>query len=400
MARRLKLSRFRAEERGTVAILFGLIVIVFTFAAGMGIDMSRIVHTKSRLSAAIDAAAIAAGRALIEGRLTDGEIVAMAERYVDENIKGGGELFGKVETLDVKLDRNINRVQIDVTAEVPMTLTAVAGFTSIDLPVHAVADFDQKDIELAMALDVTGSMGGSKIADLKLAAKDLIDILLPDVPGENKVRVALAPYAAGVNAGSYASKVTNGRSTKCVHERGGAEAFTDAPAEKGTYLGYKKDMECPSARVRPLTDKKAVLKADIDAYTAGGATAGHLGAAWAWYLLSPRWSALWPGDSTPEAYKDPKILKAAILMTDGEFNTQYVDATGSSGTQARQVCAQMKAAGVVVYAVAFMSPPAAEALLKDCASSGAHFFSASAGSDLRAAFQQIAISINNLRLTN
>lgn len=112
MARRLKLSRFRAEERGTVAILFGLIVIVFTFAAGMGIDMSRIVHTKSRLSAAIDAAAIAAGRALIEGRLTDGEIVAMAERYVDENIKGGGELFGKVETLDVKLDRNINRVQI------------------------------------------------------------------------------------------------------------------------------------------------------------------------------------------------------------------------------------------------------------------------------------------------
>ena len=86
-------------------------------------------------------------------------------------------------------------------------------------------------------------------------------------------------------------------------------------------------------------------------------------------------------------------------MTDGEFNTQYVDANGNSATQARQLCANMDP-DVIVYSVAFMSPPAAEALLRECATSGEHFFVASNGGALRAAFEQIARSINNLRLTN
>ena len=44
---------------------------------------------------------------------------------------------------------------------------------------EAAVNAEQHDIELAMALDVTGSMSGSKIADLRTAATDLVDILLP-----------------------------------------------------------------------------------------------------------------------------------------------------------------------------------------------------------------------------
>lgn len=406
MAIRPEAGRFSADERGTVAVIFSLIVLVLVFAAGMGIDFARVVHTKSRLAAAVDAAAIAAGRALIEGRLSDSEVIARAERYVNENIKGsGGLLFGTVEALDVRIDRDANRVQIDVTADVPMTLTAVSGLKSVDLPVGTVASFDQKDVELAMALDITGSMAGSKIEDLKLAAASLVDILLPDGGTPNKVRIGLAPYAGSVNAGSYAGRATNGRSTNgCVHERGGSEAFTDARPGTGTYLGFKKGMPCPSAKLRPMTNEKEVLKGDIKTYVASGMTAGHLGAAWAWYLVSPQWSTFWPSESAP-AQKDAKTDKIVILMTDGEFNTQYVDANGSSATQARQLCANMKGTDpldpdVIVYSVAFMSPPSAEALLRECATSGEHFFVASNGSALRGAFEQIARSINNLRLTN
>ncbi|HSE80034.1 MAG TPA: pilus assembly protein TadG-related protein [Alphaproteobacteria bacterium] len=406
-ARALEAKRwFHSDDRGTVAVIFGLIAVVFTFAAGLGVDVARIVHTKSRLAAAIDAAALAAGRALLEGRLTDAQVIARAQLFVNENIKGGGDLFGTLASVDVSLDRTAGRVTIDVKAEVPMTLTAVAGIDAVDLPVSTVANFEQKDLELGIALDVTGSMAGTKIDDLKLAAKDLIDILLPDGGTSNKIRIGLAPYAAGVNAGSYAGPATNGRSTNgCVHERGGSEAFTDAKPATGAYLGFKKGMACPSAKVRPMTDKKDVLKGDIEAYTASGGTAGHLGAAWAWYLVSPKWATFWPSDSAPVEYQDPKTDKIVILMTDGEFNTQYVDANGSSATQARQLCAKMKGPDpakpdVIVYSVAFMSPPAAEALLKECASPGEHFFIASNGGALRDAFRKIATSINNLRLTN
>ena len=37
MAIRPEVGRFRADERGTVAVLFGLVLVVLTFAAGMGV---------------------------------------------------------------------------------------------------------------------------------------------------------------------------------------------------------------------------------------------------------------------------------------------------------------------------------------------------------------------------
>ena len=242
-------------------------------------------------------------------------------------------------------------------------------------------------------------MQGQKIADLKSAAKDLVDILLPDGGTPNKVRIGLAPYAASVNAGVYAATVSNNASTACVHERGGAQAFTDAAPGQGTYLGFRNGLSCPAAKVEPITDDKALLKSKIDTYTAGGSTAGHIGAAWASYLVSPQWTGTWPAASAPAPYGDGKTLKAIVLMTDGEFNTQYVNANGDSDSQARQICTETKDRNVVVYTIGFQSPAQAEALLKDCASSPTHYFSAQNGNELRQAFIEIAQQLNNLRLT-
>jgi hypothetical protein len=78
---------------------------------------------------------------------------------------------------------------------------------------------------------------------------------------------------------------------------------------------------------------------------AGGMTAGHLGIAWAWYLLSPEWDRVWPSDSAPRAYNDPDHMRVAIIMSDGEFNTSYESANGGSEAQARELCDNMKAKG-------------------------------------------------------
>ena len=42
----------------------------------------------------------------------------------------------------------------------------------------------------------------------------------------------------------------------------------------------------------PLTDDAKALKSRIDTFVASGTTGGHIGTQWAWYMLSPKWNAL------------------------------------------------------------------------------------------------------------
>jgi hypothetical protein len=281
--------------------------------------------------------------------------------------------------------------------------------------------FDQKDIELGMQLDLTGSMcmPCDKIDALKDATRNLLSILLPEGGTSNKVRIGFAPYSAGVNLGDYAADVTNNQAdaTNCVYDRDGDNANTDAIYGPGDYFKGKKDLgsvnDCPLQAIIPLTNNRGVLEAAVDGFTTGGSTAGQLGTNWAWNLISPAWKTVWPEASTPVAYGDSKTLKAVILMTDGEYNTfdgkcdSRCTPYGTRGTKsndhAKAMCANMKAQGVVVYTVGFFpgTPhPQAVDTLGTCATSEDHYFMASDASDLNQAFMQIAHQLNNLRLTN
>jgi Flp pilus assembly protein TadG len=373
----------------------------FLMVAGVAVDYSRVIHMNKRMMNAADAAALAAGGALLDGRLNDDEIELLAQNYFNKNMEQAGSSFGTFSEPEVTVNRAGGDIVIASVATVPMSITKIAGITEVRMPVNVATSFDQQDIELGLALDVTGSMRGTKLTDLKNAAKDLIDILMPDSGQSNSVRIGLAPYAASINAGSYAETVTgHSGGHNCVHERTGAERFTDAAPIGINMLKRRDSMSCPSATVQALTDNKSLLKSSIDSYSASGRTAGHLGAAWAWYLISPAWSAIWPSSGRPVEYGTNDTTKAVILMTDGIFNQRYESTNGSSEAQARAVCADMKSKGVAVYSVAFQAPSTAQALLQDCSSGSSFYYSAENGEELRQAFTEIAKTLNNLRLTN
>jgi Flp pilus assembly protein TadG len=231
-------------------------------------------------------------------------------------------------------------------------------------------------------------------------------------------------------------------SSKCVTERIGAEKYTDAPPStawvgKG-YFGSNADTSCGVANhsdsevnlIMPLSSDKTALKARIDKFDTGGSTAGHLGTAWAWYLLSPKWNYLFPSSSAAAPYSDlaatnsdglPKLKKIAVLMTDGEYNINYckgVEAkdsdqspnincnseNGKSAAQATSLCTAMKATvdggKIEVFAVGFQVNSTAKTLLKNCATDDSHYYDATTGDALKAAFRDIALKISTLRLTN
>ena len=403
-------TAFARSERGGVAILFGVCAMVLTVTIGVAIDHARVHHSTSKLAAAADAAALAAGRALMEGAMSDEEVAELGERFFNQNLSGGGK-FADIAKVEVIPDRANSTIEVKVDAGVPMTFMRIAGFQTVAVPVDTVTTFEANDLELGMALDITGSMSGRKLADLKTAATDLISILMPGGVRPNRVRIGLAPYAAAIQLGAYADRASNGTSRDgCVRERTGRSAYLDdSILDGGAYRGTgsfsdidptegRQGYFCPAATIVPLTEDKAALTASISRYVANGATAGHIGAQWAWNLISPNFASLWPSESEPVAYHDRTTTKALILMTDGIFNTAYANANSSA--QVLSVCTGLGDKGVKVHTVAFEAPASAKTMLQECARrAGGEFHDARDGDELRQTFVAIAQSLNGLRLT-
>lgn len=413
----LGIKHFARDQRGNVALLFGLLVIPVLVLMGLAVDGLRALNAATTAHNALDASALAAARAMTEGGLDDSEVAGVAEQYFRANVEGSGKVsYSDYGPLEIQMDRESGAVTVSVDTQVETTLGQLAHVDQITMHRSATAVMGLNEIELGLMLDVTGSMNrNDKLGALKRATSDLIDTLIPEGPNADKVRIALAPYSEQVNVGRYADLVSDDRNrTGCVAERRGAAQNSDeAPSGANAFhvvtrqeqRNYRRGA-CPPAQIEPLTSDKDRLRDIVDGYRAQGWTAGHLGIQWAWNLISPRWSGIWPGGATPESYGKQDLIKAVVLMTDGEFNTAYTGGRGQGAMTAesydhtRELCRNMKREGVVVFTVAFdlRAPRAAEAL-EDCASEPDLFLRAENEEELRRAYRDIAIKLTELRIS-
>ena len=444
------ISGLKNDQRGAVLVYVALALLPLICVAGVAMDLGHATYAKQKLTNGVDAAALAVGA---QRGLTLDESRALAESFVrahyPDNLKS------------ISVSDTGFQVDVTATADVPTAFMQVFNTPSVEIGVTSRSLRPQGKLEIALVVDQTGSMAGDKLNNLKLAAKELIDTVVWDYQTDDYyAKIAIVPYAVGVNVGAYANSVRGtiasgtclvpgclvfqflnplgqiklfGIST-CVSERTGAQAFTDAPptvALVGTNYPVASN-PCPSNSILPLTNDKSALKAAIDALQAGGSTAGHIGVAWGWYLLSPSWGYLWP-TSQPAPYSDMAILdsrglpllrKILILMTDGEYNSAYCqgvisqDSTSGSGSntdhincnapngqsfnQAESLCTNMKATGFIVYTIGFniVDDQRARDLMSSCATDASHAYQASTGDELQQAFRDIAAKISALRLTN
>lgn len=408
-----QLRRLSGDERGTIAIIFAICILVVLFGIGVAIDTGRAVRLSGLVTAALDSASLAAAKSMAENDVTEAEAAELAKSMFAAHLENEG---GGVEwsNFQADIDKAAGKVKTTVSLKMPTTFTQVLDRKQIAMTRSVTAMYKIRDVEISLVLDVTGSMGNEgKMDSLKLAAKDLVDIVL-EQDFNPHVRLALAPYSASVNVGAYAAAASDGVSADgCVIERTNfGHAYTEVPPGPGSYfsaaadpvpanidpLGSVDSYKCPDAVILPLSNNKTLLKTTMDSFNPDGWTAGHLGAAWGWYLLSPNWSGVWPAASVPKAYDAPNLTKAVIFMTDGIFNTAYNHDV--SADAALRLCTEMKAQNVIVYTIAFKAPAEAEATLLACATSPAHFFSADNGDALRATFKSIGGALSALRLAN
>lgn len=394
-------GRFGSDDRGTVALLFALTLIPLFIVVGLAIDGARAYYTNTKLLAVLDSAALAAAKSLRERELSDDEVRDIAQNYVNRHMDQDHGRDITANTLGVVIDRSRNTLRLSLVANVATYFGGIINKPIFSVSQTATALFGAKQVELGMMLDVSGSMNDfGKIDDLKSAVRTLLDIMIPEETTSTKVRIGYAPFSTSVNAGSYKVQVTGiGGSSHCVTERTGTAAFLDSEPTGSNRLKARTS-SCPASEIVPITNNKRDLIREVNELATGGVTAGHLGAAWAWYLISPDWSSIWPTQSAPKPYSDATTIKSVVLMTDGMFNQAYEAANGSSATQAQQVCSNIKARGIIVYTIGFQAPPEVLPILRNCATTSTHFFDAHSSSALTAAFAKIAAELTDLRLAN
>lgn len=409
-------ENFIKDRRANVAIMAAFSLLPILAAVGAAVDYSRIYHTQSKMTSALDTAVLSAAKGLSSGALTDDQVEDHIRAMLTANLGASGANGLSYSITGFVNNQADGTLSADLQAELPMAMMSLVNIDSQTINTSVEAVYGNQNVELTMMLDVTGSMYGSKIANLKSAAKDAITILLPaESANKKKIRIGLVPYSNSVNANPYAYDVTDSNSDRCVTGRSGKNKWTDAAPSLIPIGADPRAVDydyCPSRALRPMTSNRSKLLADINAYHAGGSTAGHLGVAWSYYMLSPNWDSVWPAESKPGSYGNDKTLKVALLMTDGEFNTYYEGTTGRpwssanrvlANNAAKKLCKNMRKDGIVIYSIAFEAPASAQAILKRCATPNTednqYYYNAKNGAQLKLAFQAIARNIQNLRLS-
>ncbi len=462
-------SRFGADRSGNVALLFGLSAVVLLLAIGAAVDVGRWLHARDQTLAAVDAAVLAGARYLQTNPDDTAGAVVAAQNFYKQNV--ATRLPVTSDTVTFEMADDGESMTASGTAYIKTPFLQFASIDKLPLINTSTAEFSKashnigENLEISLMLDVTGSMAGQKLEDLKSAAKDLVDIIVNASDKDISTKIALVPFSEDIRLPTTSAlnkaRGNNLPDTKtentwwgpvtyylsdCVVERTGSQKYTDAAPSSGQYVmahytqnyttpgngnafgfgfgngggggwgaGGKKSGVCTipeNSAITPLSDDADDLKSKITNLSAAGGTAGHLGTAWAWYTLSPNWSSLWSAQSRPVDYNTPNYQKIAILMTDGEYNTQYdangvsasesSAANGSSTAQATELCTAMKTAGIVVYTVGFdLSGPDSTSYktLKNCASDEQKFYSAATGTQLQQAFRDIGLKLSKLYLS-
>ncbi|MCP5085042.1 MAG: hypothetical protein GY948_25435 [Alphaproteobacteria bacterium] len=442
-------QRFRRDEGGNPAMVFGFAVVPFLLAAGVAVDYGRGVVAKHELQVALDSAVLAAGslRSVDEQERKD-----LGKAFFEANFDPA-EYNMTVPSDLISINNNV--VAADETVTVKTWFMQLANLLpgasqsnhDMEVKTNATALVPQVGkAEISLVLDYSGSMGGdlngvAKYITMRDAAKDLISTITAGAEVPADIQYSLVPFSYGVKAElmrnhmtdpSYAKLSGTSRVESCLSGRK-ENATLDTEPEDGKRHRWQQDDlwydigpenkdrtdRCGAMLpLRTLTSNTTQLNADLDAWLPNGGTHISSGFQFGWHTISP--NTVFDGGVTYDKVNHPdpeqRVLKAIVLLTDGaqtapayrengdgQDNEETSDPTWplndtNGEANLEDLCANAKTAGVVVVTVAFDLDDADTInRLDTCASpkdagnpSGAKFsYKADSITELQTAFDEI-----------
>nr|WP_070960278.1 pilus assembly protein [Hyphomonas sp. Mor2] len=204
------------SESGQVAIVFALSIIPIFAVAGFALDFQNTIKKKQKVQLVVDSAVLAAAR-LKQTGAEDGEVKSAVQGFIDAQINsiGGGFNCNAAQT---RVIHGVEEVNTEIACSQETTLSRVMGREQLDFKVRSTAEYGIDKLDVTFMFDISGSMNSSsRLTNLKAAAKEAIDVLLPpDAPAEltEDTRIAMVSYNSMVNAGPYFQQVTGVPATR------------------------------------------------------------------------------------------------------------------------------------------------------------------------------------------
>lgn len=189
------LKRFRSDERGVFAVIFGVLAIVLVVSSGGVVDFVGVQNARSMAQPALDSATLSLHSEIDD--LTEAQIGDLAESLINERLDALG-LTAEVETVNINDDEGT--LFIEARFSYQTSFLSLIGIDTINSRIHSEVTSKSLNIEVALVLDSTASMAGNKLNTLKTAARDLVDELMPDEQNPD-IAIALVPFNRYVNIG-------------------------------------------------------------------------------------------------------------------------------------------------------------------------------------------------------
>jgi len=392
-------AAFRTDRCGNVAITFAVAAIPVFGLVGAAVDYSRANSARTAMQVALDTAALTVAKEALN--LPSGQVQVKAKSYFNAQFNRPD-----VKNLNLTFSMVSNgpgdfTVVAEATGYIDASIVQVIGKKTIDLRTTAQVRWGFKGLELALALDNTGSMAQkNKLVELKSAVKLLFSILKANSKVSGDTKIAVIPFNTVVNIGtdfvsapwmSFDTTVTTSNWNGCVADRDQPNDVKDTTPNGSSSTMFPAALCGTLAKAIPLTGDWDALNAMVDTMTPTGSTNVTIGMAWGWHALTQS------EPFTQAQPVKPDVEKVMILLTDG-LNTANRFTTVPSQIDARTatVCDNIKQAGIRLFTVRVIEGNLA--LLQGCASAPNMFYDVQVASDLKSVFTSIAASLSGARL--
>ena len=183
----------KKHQQGAVLIMVAVLIFLLLGFIAAGVDAGRWFLVRAELAKSVDAGALIAARNLSNPNINP---LALALEYAKANFPAGSvgtaASGGGAATFTATM-LSANRVQVNGGAEATTMFAQILGFGRV--PVKGLSVSQQRQVELMLVLDRSGSMSGSPMSALKTAASTFVKYF-KSTQGQDKM--GLISFATGV----------------------------------------------------------------------------------------------------------------------------------------------------------------------------------------------------------
>jgi Flp pilus assembly protein TadG len=191
------LKKFLRDEAGGIMPIFAISLVPIIGLVGASVDLAGVTRAHNKLQVAVDTTALALNHNLHLPSV-QANIQTKAAGYFATQAEGLEEPH--LDPVDFSVADG--RVDVSATAKYTPQLLTALGLGPYEISARARTVVGNESIEVALVLDNSGSMAGSKIDDLETAAEGLVNTLFDSVTERVKVKIAVVPFSGAVNVGA------------------------------------------------------------------------------------------------------------------------------------------------------------------------------------------------------